>query len=303
MSKTAFIYPGQGAQTVGMGRDFYEQSALARELYEQAGESLSLDLKALCFEPNERLDITEYTQACLVTTCLAMTRVVLERTAWRPDLSAGLSLGEYCAIAVAGGLSELDAVRLVRERGILMEHAVPDGRGAMSAVLGLDAAAVEAVTAALPDVTIANYNCPGQIVITGLQPAVAAAGEQLKAAGAKRVVPLKVSGPFHSPLLAAAGEQLGTVLKTVRFHELQRPYVTNVTAEPISRIAETPELLARQVAAPVRWQQSVERMIRDGVTTFVEIGPGRTLNSFIRKISRDVRVVNIAKWEDMDHGR
>ena len=304
MSKTAFIYPGQGAQKAGMGADFYERSETARAIFDQAGEKLGLDMKALCFEENEKLDLTEYTQAALVTTCLAMTRVVRER-GLKPDITAGLSLGEYSAIAAAGGMDDLDAVRLVRKRGILMQNTVPAGEGGMCAVMGLEASKIEEVLEemageAAGDVTIANYNCPGQIVITGKTPAVEAAAERLKAAGAKRAMMLNVSGPFHSPLLMPAGEELARELETVTFYPLDIPYVTNVTAERVEDIGETKELLAKQVSSPVRWMQSMENMIREGVDTFVEIGPGKTLAGFMKKISRDVKVYNIAVWEDVE---
>lgn len=304
MSKTAFIYPGQGAQKAGMGADFYERSETARAIFDQAGEKLGLDMKALCFEENEKLDLTEYTQAALVTTCLAMTRVVRER-GLKPDITAGLSLGEYSAIAAAGGMDDLDAVRLVRKRGILMQNTVPAGEGGMCAVMGMEASKIEEVLEemageAAGDVTIANYNCPGQIVITGKTPAVEAAAERLKAAGAKRAMMLNVSGPFHSPLLVPAGEELAKELETVTLHPLDIPYVTNVTAERVEDIGETKELLAKQVSSPVRWMQSMENMIREGVDTFVEIGPGKTLAGFMKKISRDVKVYNIAVWEDVE---
>lgn len=304
MSKIAFIYPGQGAQKAGMGADFYERSETARAIFDQAGERLGLDMKALCFEENEKLDLTEYTQAALVTTCLAMTRVVRER-GLKPDITAGLSLGEYSAIAAAGGMDDLDAVRLVRKRGILMQNTVPAGEGGMCAVMGMEASKIEEVLEemageAAGDVTIANYNCPGQIVITGKTPAVEAAAERLKAAGAKRAMMLNVSGPFHSPLLMPAGEELARELETVTFYPLDIPYVTNVTAERVEDIGETKELLAKQVSSPVRWMQSMENMIREGVDTFVEIGPGKTLAGFMKKISRDVKVYNIAVWEDVE---
>lgn len=298
MSKIAWIFPGQGCQTPGMGKDFYENSRKAKELYTKASELLGLDMQALCFEENEKLDLTEYTQAALVTTCVAMARE-LEEQGLHPDMTAGLSLGEYCAIYVAGGMSAEDAIRTVRARGILMQNTVPAGEGAMAAVLGMDAAIIEATLAELPDVWVANYNCPGQIVITGKAEAVQAAEEPLKAAGAKRVLPLKVSGPFHSPLLERAGEQMGAELDQVAFSELKLPYVTNVTAEPISDITETKDLLKRQIYSSVRWEQSVRRMISEGVDTFVEIGPGKTLNSFIRKIDRSVKVYNLSAYADL----
>ena len=299
MAKIAFIYPGQGAQKPGMGKDFYENSELAKAVYDKASELLQIDMKALCFEENEKLDLTEYTQAALVTTCLAMTKVVEER-GLKPDVTAGLSLGEYCAISVAGGMKEEDAISLVRKRGILMQNTVPAGEGAMAAILGMDASVIEEGIKDLEGVTVANYNCPGQIVITGETKAVEKAAEILKEAGAKRAVLLNVSGPFHSPMLKQAGEELANEMEKVEMDPLQIPYVTNVTAEYVTDIRETKKLLAEQVAASVRWQESVERMIAEGVDTFVEIGPGKTLAGFLRKIDRSVKVYNIGTWEDVD---
>lgn len=299
MAKIAFIYPGQGAQKAGMGKDFYENSELAKAVYDKASELLQIDMKALCFEENEKLDLTEYTQAALVTTCLAMTKVV-EKRGLKPDVTAGLSLGEYCAISVAGGMKEEDAIYLVRKRGILMQNTVPAGEGAMAAILGMDASVIEEGIKDLEGVTVANYNCPGQIVITGETKAVEKAAEILKEAGAKRAVLLNVSGPFHSPMLKQAGEELAKEMEKVEMEPLQIPYVTNVTAEYVTDIRETKKLLAEQVAASVRWQESVERMIAEGVDTFVEIGPGKTLAGFLRKIDRSVKVYNIGTWEDID---
>lgn len=299
MAKIAFIYPGQGAQKPGMGKDFYENSELAKAVYDKASELLQIDMKALCFEENEKLDLTEYTQAALVTTCLAMTKVVEER-GLKPDVTAGLSLGEYCAISVAGGMKEEDAIYLVRKRGILMQNTVPAEEGAMAAILGMDASVIEEGIKDLEGVTVANYNCPGQIVITGETKAVEKAAEILKEAGAKRAVLLNVSGPFHSPMLKQAGEELAKEMEKVEMEPLQIPYVTNVTAEYVTDIRETKKLLAEQVAASVRWQESVERMIAEGVDTFVEIGPGKTLAGFLRKIDRSVKVYNIGTWEDVD---
>lgn len=299
MSKIAFIYPGQGAQKCGMGQDFYENSKVAAELFDRASELLDIDMKALCFEENDRLDLTEYTQAALVTTCLAMTRVVTEK-GLKPDVTAGLSLGEYCAVSAAGGMSEEDAIKLVRKRGILMQNTVPAGEGAMAAILGMTGEAIVEVLKGREGVTVANFNCPGQIVITGETKAVEEAAEALKEAGAKRAVMLNVSGPFHSPMMKPAGAELAEVLEKTELRALRIPYVTNVTASYVSDIGETKALLARQVSESVRWQESVERMIAEGVDTFVEIGPGRTLAGFLKKINREVRVYNIGTWEDVD---
>ena len=297
MSKIAFIYPGQGAQVPGMGQDFYEKSSLSRAVFDQGSEAVKLDLKKLCFEKNDLLDKTEYTQVAMVTACLAMTRAIKAMGLY-PDMTAGLSLGEYCAIAVAGGMCDLDAIKTVRSRGAFMEHAAPEGTGAMSAVLGLEASVIEEVLEAREGVSIANYNCPGQIVITGEAEAVAEAGNALKEAGARRVLPLKVSGPFHSPMMKPAGEELKKVFASVSMNPLQIPYVANINAEVITDCGRIEDLLVQQVSGSVRWQQSVETMIREGVDTFVEIGPGKTLTGFLRKIDKNVRSYHIGTWEE-----
>lgn len=298
MSQIAFIFPGQGAQEPGMGKDFYENSASAREVFDQAESLLGLDMKKLCFEENDELNITEYTQIALLTACMAMERVVREQGV-APQVTAGLSLGEYCAIVSAEGMELSDAMRLVRKRGILMQEAVPAGQGSMAAVLGMDGPSVEKVLEGREGVWIANYNCPGQIVITGYKTPVEEASKVLQEAGAKRVLPLNVSGPFHSPLMQPAGEGLKEIFAGMKMSPLKVPYVTNVTAEYVDDIAQTEELLIRQVSSSVRWQQSVENMIAAGVDTFVEIGPGRTLNGFLRKIDRQVKGYNIRTWEEM----
>lgn len=299
MSKTAFIFPGQGAQAAGMGKDFYEAYPRAAEIYDMASDLLKLDMKALCFEENDKLDLTEYTQAALVTTCLAMEKV-LEEAGVKPDITAGLSLGEYCAIHAAGGMSAADAIRTVRERGILMQDTVPAGEGGMAAVLGMEAAAIEEGLQGIEGAWIANYNCPGQIVITGRKAAVEKASQVLKEKGARRVLPLNVSGPFHSPMLEPAGEKLLETLNQVEFTPLQIPYVTNVTAEPVTDIRLTKELLKQQVSSSVRWQQSMEYMLANGVDTFVEIGPGKTLTGFLRKIDRSAVVYQVGTCGDME---
>ena len=300
MSKIAFIFPGQGAQYTGMGRDFYEQTETGRKVFDQASELLGFSMPELVFEPNDRLDITEYTQAAMVTTSIAMMKVFTERTGIRPDVAAGLSLGEYCALAAAGVMSDADAITTVRQRGILMQQAVPVGIGSMAAVLGMEASAIEEVLASMDDVQIANYNCPGQIVISGKKEAVESAAESLKAAGAKRVIPLKVSGPFHSRMLTEAGKKLGQVLENVSVSKPQIPYVANVTAQYVTDAESVKPLLEKQVSSSVRWQQSVEMMIADGVDTFIEIGPGKTLSGFMKKINRNVTVLNIEKMEDVE---
>ena len=293
MSKIAFIYPGQGAQAVGMGADFYEKSPLSKAVFDQASEVVSLDLKKLCFEENDLLNKTEYTQVAMVTACLAMTRAV-ESMGLHADMTAGLSLGEYCAIAVAGGMCDLDAIRTVRARGIFMEHAAPEGTGAMSAVLGLDAGVIEDVLRDREGVSIANYNCPGQIVISGSIEGINKACEQLKAAGAKRALPLKVGGAFHSPLMNPAKIELEAAINATEIHTPKCPVYQNVDALPHTDPAEIKANLVAQLTASVRWTQTVKNMIADGADEFTECGPGAVLQGLIKKIDKDANAHGIA---------
>lgn len=299
MSRIAFIFPGQGAQYCGMGKDFYEQTEIGKAVFDRASELLGFSVPELCFTENDRLNITEYTQAAMVTAGIAMMRV-LEARGIKPDVAAGLSLGEYCALAAAGVMSDDEAITTVRQRGILMQEAVPAGLGAMAAILALDAKTIEEVLAGIEGVQIANYNCPGQIVISGRKEAVETANASLLAAGAKRAIMLNVSGPFHSDMLAEAGRRLSEVLDGVAIHKPVIPYAANVTAAYVTEQEQVKELLERQVSSSVRWQQCVETMLADGVDTFIEIGPGKTLTGFMKKITRDVTVLNIEKLEDID---
>ena len=292
MSKIAFVFPGQGAQYTGMAKDFYEKFPVSREVFEKASKASGLDVETLCFEENENLNITEYTEIAILRAA--------EESGITSQVNAGLSLGEYGALIASGVMTEEDAFAVVRKRGILMQEAYPTG-GAMSAVLGTDAELIEKVCQETEGiVSIANYNCPGQIVITGEEKAVAAAGEALKAAGARRVIPLKVSGPFHCGLLREAGEKLGQALADVEIQKFAIPYVTNVTAQNVTEPEQVKELLVKQVSSSVRWQQSVEQMISDGVDTFIEIGPGKTLTGFLKKINRNVKALHIEKVEDLE---
>ncbi len=299
MSKIAFIYPGQGAQYIGMGQEFYEQTETGKKTFDKASELLGFSMPDLCFKENDQLNITEYTQAAMVTVSIAMTKVLNELGVFA-DVTAGLSLGEYAALFAAGIMREEDAITVVRQRGILMQEAVPAGIGAMAAILALENETIEKVTKDIEDVWIANYNCPGQTVISGKKEAVDLACEKLKEAGAKRTLSLNVSGPFHSGMLVQAGEKLGKVLEGISLNTPSIPYVANVTADYVTDASKVRDLLTRQVSSSVRWQQSVEAMIADGTDTFVEIGPGKTLSGFMKKISRDVKVMNIEKLADME---
>lgn len=299
MSKIAFVFPGQGAQYTGMAKDFYEKFPVSREVFEKASKVSGLDIKTLCFEENKNLNITEYTQIAMLTAEIAILRAV-EEAGIHSQVNAGLSLGEYGALAASGVMREEDAFAIVRKRGILMQEAYPTG-GAMSAILGTDAELIEKICEETPGiVSIANYNCPGQIVITGEEKAVLTAGEALKAAGARRVIPLKVSGPFHCELLKEAGKKLGEELEKIEIQTFAIPYVTNVTAQYVTESDQVKNLLVKQVSSSVRWQQCVEQMINDGVDTFIEIGPGKTLTGFLKKINRNVKALHIEKIEDLE---
>lgn len=300
MRKIAFVFPGQGTQYIGMGRDFYEQFKESQAVFDKANDILGLDMKSIIFEENDKLNITEYTQVAMITTIAAMLAHINTMGIY-PDVCAGLSLGEYAALIQSKVLSVEDAIRLVRKRGVFMQEAVPVGLGTMSAVLGMENAVVEQICEDTKgDVSIANYNCPGQIVISGEVDAVDRASKRLSEVGAKKVIPLNVSGPFHSKMLTKAGEKLKEELQTVTIHTPQIPYVANVTAQYVTNEAEIIDLLCNQVSSSVRWQQSVEAMILDGVEVFVEIGPGKTLSSFVKKIDKTKVVINIDKVEDLE---
>ena len=297
--KAAFIFPGQGAQKIGMGKDFYETFEVSKAVYDQASSWLGMDVCELCFEENDRLDITRYTQVGLLTTELAILKAVEEKGI-RPVVTAGLSLGEYAAITAAGKISLEDALRVIDKRGLYMQEAVPVG-GAMSAVIGLD---MEVIRKACEEtegiVEVANDNCPGQTVISGEAEAVTAAGEALKTAGARMVTPLKVSGPFHSSMLKGAGERLKPELEKVQWMNSDIPYVSNTTAELVEDKDKILPLLVRQVSESVRWQEDVKVMIDMGVDTFIEIGPGKTLAGFMKRIDRKIKCINIETVKDME---
>ncbi len=299
MGKIAFVFPGQGAQYVGMGKGFYDNEPEAKEVYEAASKASGIDVEKICFEENTDINETQYTQIAMVATELALFKC-LEKNGIRFDYTAGHSLGEYAAIAAAGAMSVEDACALVRKRGLYMQEAVPTG-GAMSAVLGLDADTIAAVCEETEGiVSVANYNCPGQIVITGAEEAVKVAGEKLTEKGAKRVLPLKVSGPFHSELMIPAGEKLAAELAKVTFTDPKVPYVANYTAEYVTKGSDIAGLLEKQISGSVQWIKTMEKLIADGVDTFVEIGPGKTLAGFNKRMSRDIKTINIDKYEDFE---
>ena len=298
--KTAFLFPGQGAQKCGMGESFAKYDEAAKKVYENASRLLGLDMEELVFTENKKLDMTEYTQAAMVTTGIAMLKVI-EKTALKADVCAGLSLGEYEALYLAKAISEEDAIVLARHRGKLMQEAVPLGVGTMAAVLNLDAAVIEDCLKDIENVWIANYNCPGQIVISGTVAAVEKAGEKLKEAGAKRVLPLNVSGPFHSGLLKPAGDKLYEYLKNVEIKKTTIPYVANYTAEFVCDDKDIKELLRKQVFGSVRFEQSIRNMLKEGVDTFIEIGPGKVLGGFVKKIDKEAKVYSIETVEDMNN--
>ncbi len=300
MAKRVFMFPGQGSQYIGMGKDFYDNFQTAKQVYEAASEAAKLDVAKLCFEDDGsgRLNQTAYTQIAMLTTEAAILAVLSEQGV-TADAAAGLSLGEYGAILAAQVMAPEDVFALIKKRGAYMQNAVPTG-GAMAAVLGLDAETIREVCEdTFGEVFVANYNCPGQTVITGEAGAVDRASAACKEAGAKRVIPLKVSGPFHSPLLQEAGQKLAKALEKTAIAEPKIGYLSNVTADYVTEPEKIRSLLALQVCHPVCWQQTVERLIADGADEFVEIGPGKSLTGFLRKINRDVTSVSIDKLEDM----
>lgn len=292
--KIAFIFPGQGVQYAGMGKEIYDKYSEAREIFYEANEALKLDIAKLCFEgPDEELMKTENTQPAILTVCVALTRV-LQKKGINPDVTAGLSLGEYSSLVLSGGLDFKDAVKLVKNRGKYMQGAVPMGVGAMAAIMGLENNIVEDICKNASDIGIVeptNYNCPGQLAIAGEIKAVEKAIELAKEKGAKKAVLLPVSAPFHCSMLKPAGELLKRDLEYIKINELMIPVISNVTAQYV-KMEEVKDLLTKQVSHSVLWEQSIRKMIDDGVDTFVEIGPGKTLTGFMRRIDKSKTVYN-----------
>lgn len=291
MRKFAFVFPGQGSQYVGMGAELAEHSVAARQVFAEADQALGFSLSTLCFTgPEEELRLTVNTQPAILTVSVAVLRALEEKLPGVPPaFVAGHSLGEYSALVAAGALGFADAVRTVRARGQYMEEAVPSGQGAMAAVLGMDRAELERVckevSASGAPVQLANLNCPGQIVISGSAEGVKLAGEKAREHGAKRVMPLNVSGPFHSSLMEPAKAKLERVLASVPIADAAVPVVANVSARPVQQADEIKRSLVQQVSSPVLWEDSVQYMVEQGVNTFVEIGPGKVLAGLIKKIA------------------
>jgi [acyl-carrier-protein] S-malonyltransferase len=304
-SVLALVFPGQGSQEVGMGRDVCEVSRAAREVFEAADEALGFALSKLCFEgPEDELRRTEIQQPAILTTCVALLRALEERTPVAPAYNAGHSLGEYAALVASGSLGLDDAVRMVHARGRFMQEAVPDGHGAMAAVIGAgESELAEACRLAAAQtgrvVTPANYNAPGQIVIAGDAAAVEVACALARERGAKRTIPLAVSAPFHCALMAPAAGKLALELARVRFGDARPPIVTNVEAEPNELGARFPELLRAQVTAPVRFVEMMQKLRTLGVTKLLEIGPGRVLTGLIGRIDRSFKRANLAVQADL----
>lgn len=304
MAKTAFIFPGQGAQYVGMAKDFYDTYPECKEIIDKADELMDFDLKKILFEENDLINKTEYTQAAMLAAEICILKAV-ELKGLKADITAGLSLGEYAALVASKAISFEDAMRLVRKRGMYMENEVPAGKGTMAAVISLDADAINSVCGKITEetgkvVSPANYNCPGQIVISGYTESVEASVEPLKEAGAKMVSILNVSGPFHSPMLKGAGDKLATELENVEFVNPVIPYINNADVSVITEAIGIKDSLARQVYSPVKWQQTMEKMLADGVDMFYEIGPGKTLSGFMKRIDRSKKVITINTVDDLN---
>ena len=296
--KIAFAYPGQGAQKIGMAKDFVDAYDWAKEMIKEASDASGIDMEKLLFEENENINITEYTQPALVTACMIMTKALTDEGI-TPDITGGLSLGEYCALVASGAMTYKDAVKLTRIRGSLMSNTVPAGEGTMAAIVGLGSDVIESVIKDIDGCTMANYNCPGQIVITGKTEAVEKAMPLLSEAGARKVVALKVSGPFHSPMLKPAGDNLRKYLDETEISALKVPYVANCNAELITDSSVIRDLLQKQVSSPVMWEQSLRVMAEQGVELIIEIGPGKTIAGFVKKTIPEIPVINVSSVEDI----
>ncbi|MCY8123357.1 ACP S-malonyltransferase [Bacillus spizizenii] len=304
MSKIAFLFPGQGSQFIGMGKDLYEQVPAAKRLFDEADETLETKLSSLIFEGDAKeLTLTYNAQPALLTTSIAVLEKFKE-SGITPDFTAGHSLGEYSALVASGALSFKDAVYTVRKRGEFMNEAVPAGEGAMAAILGMDAEALKKVTDKVTEeghlVQLANLNCPGQIVISGTAKGVELASEQAKENGAKRAIPLEVSGPFHSELMKPAAEKLKEVLDSCDIKDASVPVISNVSADVMTEKAEIKEKLIEQLYSPVRFEESINKLIAEGVTIFIEIGPGKVLSGLVKKVNRRLKTIAVSDPETIE---
>ncbi|MFP3818472.1 ACP S-malonyltransferase [Bacillus sp. SIMBA_008] len=304
MSKIAFLFPGQGSQFIGMGKELYEQVSAAKRLFDEADETLETKLSSLIFEGDaEELTLTYNAQPALLTTSIAVLEKFKE-SGITPDFTAGHSLGEYSALVAAGALSFKDAVYTVRKRGEFMNEAVPAGEGAMAAILGMDAEALKQVTDKVTEegnlVQLANLNCPGQIVISGTAKGVELASELAKENGAKRAIPLEVSGPFHSELMKPAAEKLKEVLDACDIKDADIPVISNVSADVMTEKADIKEKLIEQLYSPVRFEESINKLIAEGVTTFIEIGPGKVLSGLVKKVNRRLKTIAVSDPETIE---
>lgn len=304
MGKLAFLFTGQGSQYIGMGKDLYDNYSIIRELYDRANEVLGYDIKELCFNGDEKeLSKTENTQPALLLTSIAISSLLKNQNI-KADYTAGLSLGEYSALVYAGVLSFEDGIRVVRKRGLIMENAVPYGVGAMAAIMGLEREVIEKCCLSLQNegvIEVANYNCPGQIVITGEKALVEKACEILKATGAIKTILLNVSGPFHSSLLKNAGEELEKEIKKVQLNAPNIMVIANHNNEYYNDdINDTIFKLKNQISSPVRWEENINKLIKDGVEVFVEVGPGKALSSFVKKIDRTKTIMNVDNLKSLE---
>lgn len=301
----AFVFPGQGSQYTGMGEDFCKQFPVAREVYEQASDRLKIDMEKLCFDSEpDTLSMTANAQPAILTTSIAILRVLQQQYDRKPDFVAGHSLGEYTALVASGAISFPDAVYTVRKRGEFMQEAVPLGTGTMAAIIGLDNKTIEEICSSVSEtgkiVSPANFNSSAQTVISGHTEAVEKACEKAKESGAKRAIPLNVSAPFHCQLMSGAAEKLGSVLEGITFSDIQIPVVTNVNATANSDSSAVQGLLVEQMVKPVRWMESVEYMSSVNVNKFVEIGPGNVLSGLIKRTVKGAELVNLEKTEHLN---